>query len=234
MRPWHATLFFVLLPLVVQAQDVPFNAYSVPDYALNASVNRYSWLVNRHLLVPQGRQPGTTRAAGQGSQRTVFAPRARSGNAVRLLAASAPQARRHQIEQQLMAALALYRKVETRFGLPENDVASATAAFLAGTYMAYHGIDFPDENFKPLVAQMRGVLGQNVQFSRLGNALRQEMYEQMASVGMLMALAQMQLRQSPDAAASATLRHTAKTYLDQFLGMDADVISLGPQGLAVR
>ena len=222
------------MPLVVQAQDVPFNAYSVPNYALNASVNRYSWLVNRDLLVPQGRQPGTTRAAGQGTQRTVFVPSARSGNAVRSLAASAPQAQRQQIEQQLTAALDIHRKLEARFGLPKNDVASATAVFLAGTYMAYHGIDFPDENFKPLVAQMRGILGRNVQFSRLGNAVRQEMYEQMASVGTLMAVAQIQLRQSPDAAASAMLRRSAKTYLDQFLGMDADVISLGPQGLAVR
>ena len=234
MRPWHGSLFFVLLPLVVQAQDVPFNAYSVPDYALNASVNRYSWLVNRHLLVPQGRKPTATRAARQDTSPTMFRPSARSGNAVRLLAASAPAAQRQQIEQQLTAALALYRKVETRFGLPGNDVASATAAFLAGTYMAYHGIDFPDQHFKPLVEQMRGMLGKNEQFSRLGNGVRQEMYEQMASVGMLMAMAQMQLREAPDAAASAALSQTARTYLDQFLGVNADAIRLGPQGLVVR
>lgn len=234
MRLWYAPLFLVSLPLAVQAQDVPFNAYSVPTYALNASVNRYSWLVNRHILFPRTDKPAATRAPRQNAQRTVFTPSARSGNAIRSLAASAPPAQRHQVEQQLTAALAAYRKLEARFNLPENDVASATSALLAGSYMAYHDVDFPDKNFKPLVTQMRGILQRNEPFSRIDDGARQQMYEQMASVGTLLAMSQIRLRQAPDAAASAALRQTAKTCLDQFLGMDADMIRLGPHGLAMR
>ena len=130
--------------------------------------------------------------------------------------------------------LQLHQGVERKFGVPARDLAGAAAAYVTGAYMAYHHTNVPDAWFPPLVAQMRNILAAEPAQANAPLPVRQEMYEQMASVGMLMALAQMQLRQSPDAAASATLRHTAKTYLDQFLGMDADVISLGPQGLAVR
>jgi hypothetical protein len=112
-----------------------------------------------------------------------------------LMAAHYPSASRQQAERVFLDLLSGYSKIERQFDIPKRDVAGSVAAFLAGSYMAYRNVDFPDEHFKPLVAQMRQIIGTNPDFAKASNAEKQEMYEQMAILGMFMATTQMASRQ---------------------------------------
>lgn len=146
------------------------------------------------------------------------------------LVASYPPAQRDQVAQSMAGLLARYREIESRFGLAPNDVAGAVAAFVAGNYMAYRDVDFPDAGFLPLVQQMRGVMAALPQFRDATDAQKQQLYEEMAVVGLHMALQRAELR-GASAAARAQLRRTAKSHLDQFLQMDCSRLALGVNGL---
>lgn len=150
------------------------------------------------------------------------------------LASHYPSTSKPLVERTFNDLLAGYKKIERNFQVPPHDVAGAVAAFLAGSYMAYHNVDFPDEDFPPLVRQMRQVLGTSPQFARASNAEKQEMYEHLAILGMFMATTQMALKERPDAQLAANMRQAAKGYLEQFLKTDADRVKITRTGLVIQ
>jgi len=150
------------------------------------------------------------------------------------LASQYPAASRAEAERVFRELLQRYGQLEQRFGLEKGDVAGSVAAFIAGNYMAYHNSGFPDENFLPLVNQMRTVLANNPEFQQASPQARQETYEQMALVGMLMATGQMALARQPNPQALANMQSAAKGYLEQFLKTDADRLQLTAQGLSIH
>jgi hypothetical protein len=158
-----------------------------------------------------------------------FVPDA-SAPAAKRLVASYPPEQQPQVAQAMAELLARYRALEERFGLEPNDVAGAVAAFVAGNYMAYRDVEFPDAGFMPLVRQMRGVIAALPQLRDASDAQKQQLYEEMAVVGMHMALQRAELR-GASAAAKAQLRRTAKAHLDQFLQTDCSRLALGDNGL---
>ncbi|HUG23533.1 DUF6683 family protein [Piscinibacter sp.] len=128
--------------------------------------------------------------------------------------------------------LARYRQIESRFGLPERDAAGAVAAFIAGHYMAYRDVDFPDADFPALVAQMRAVIETNPGFANGSDADKRILYEQMAATGMQMAWQREQLKREPNATLHAQLSQTAKTQLEGFLKMDVTRLRIAAHGLS--
>ena len=138
-----------------------------------------------------------------------------------------------QVRTEFRKLLDGFRQIEKQFGLPPNDVASAVAAFLAGSYMGYRNANFPDEHFKPLVAQMREALATDARFAQTGHAERQDMFEQLATLGMLMATTQIGLQRQPDAGIEARMRQTGKAYLEAFLKTGAERVRLTAAGLRV-
>ena len=138
------------------------------------------------------------------------------------------------MQQTLHELLAGYRQIEQKFDVQRNDVSGAVAAFIVGSYMAYRDVDLPDEHFKPLVEQMRQVLAGEPAFAKATNAQKQELYEQMATLGMLMAATQEGLKQQPNEQLAAAMRKAAKSYLEEFLKVDAAKVSLTAQGLVIR
>jgi hypothetical protein len=155
------------------------------------------------------------------------------------LAASYPQPARAEAQRTFTQLLAQYRnKIEPTFAIPKNDIAGSVAAFLAGSYMAFHNVDFPDENFKPLVNQMRIIIGGNAEFAQATDAEKQELYEQMAILGMFLAGTQMELKNQPNhpqaAQIKTNMRQAAKGYLEQFLKTDADRVQITANGLVLR
>ncbi len=100
--------------------------------------------------------------------------------------------------------------------------------------MVYHGVDFPDEKFKPLVAQMQQVIGSTPEFAKASDAEKQEAYEQMAILGMFMAATQMALQQQPNPQIAANLKQAGKGYLEQFLKTDADRVRITDKGLVIQ
>lgn len=150
------------------------------------------------------------------------------------IAAHYPSHARAEAERVFGELLVGYGKIERQFGIPRRDVAGSVAAFVAGSYMAYHNADFPDEHFKPLVNQVREMIAGNPEFARASDAEKQELYEQMAILGMFMANAQMALKERPDAQIAANMKQAAKGYLEQFLKTPADRVQITARGLELR
>jgi hypothetical protein len=155
------------------------------------------------------------------------------GLARRLAPKATPEAQQ-ALAQEMEALLGKYRLMEERFELPHGDVPGAVAAFIAGNYMALRDVDFPDQGFTALVAQVRALLAGRPHLHNGTPQQRQQVFQEMVIGGMQMALARDQLRQQPDARASAQLRQAAKARLDEFLRMDTKQLRITERGMAMQ
>ena len=188
---------------------------------------------------PQGMDRGRSNASGTSAPRqsTIVKPVSASRMPA-MLAQAYPEAARSQAERSFKQLLAGYHQIEQRFGVPRYDVAGAVAALLVGSWMAYHQSDFPDEHFAPLVQQMRGIISRNPDFAAADAQQKQEMYEQLAILGMMTATTQLALKQNPDAPnaerAQANLSKAGKGYLEEFLKTDASRVQFTARGLELR
>ncbi|MFC4254686.1 hypothetical protein GRI97_04565 [Altererythrobacter xixiisoli] len=125
-----------------------------------------------------------------------------------------------------------YGQVARQLGVPDNDVAGAVAAFIAGSWMAYHDRDVADADFPVLVAQMREVLQATPDFVDAPLAEKQDLHEQLAILGTTMALTRAQLQQQPNPALSAHMKAAARSYLTGFLKADPDRMVIDGKGLS--
>lgn len=145
-----------------------------------------------------------------------------------------PTEKRAEVTKVFGEVLNTYHKIEINFGIPKYDLAAAIAAFLAGSWSAYHNQAFPDENFLPLVEQIRGIIASNPQLQEANVAQKQEMYEQMAIIGTFMALTQQGLLQQPNSQITANMQQTAKGYLEKFLQVNVDNITFTREGMTIK
>ena len=150
------------------------------------------------------------------------------------LASHYPAGVRAQAQQLFGDLLEGYGRIEQQFDIPKRDLAGAVSAFIVGCYVAYHDVDFPDENFRPLVRQMRQALAARDDIERIPVADRQEAYEQLAILGMFMATTHLALKQSPQPAVAADLRRVARSHLEAFLKVDAERVDITGQGLVIK
>lgn len=150
------------------------------------------------------------------------------------LAAHYPAQKRAQVEQYFKQLLDAYGEVEEKLGLPRNDLPGALASFLAGSYMAYTNVPFPDDHYKTLLAQMRGIVAGDSALVKASKVDKQEMFEHLAILGMLMATTQLALQKQPDAQRQASMHEAAKGYLERLLRTDADRVRIDAQGLSIR
>jgi len=238
-------LLLCLAAPVAFSQDSPFTFQSgvFSNMMMQPNVDR---MFKRNMELAVGRRPDFSQRAGSikpgdlipfesgPSQATTIAPTITPGATVAKLVAHYPPASRSDAERVFRELLGRYPKIEQQFGIPRRDVAGSVAAFLAGSYMAYRNVDFPDEHFKPLVNQMRRMIGGNPEFARASNTEKQEMYEQMAILGMFMASTQMALKDRPNAQTTANMKQTAKGYLEQFLQTDAERVQITAKGLVLE
>ena len=149
----------------------------------------------------------------------------------RELAAQAPPARREALTQAYSQAFEGYRQLERKLGLPENDVANAMAAFIAGNYMALHQVEVPDASFVRLAAQLREALPRNPGFSAMSGAAKRKLYEQSAMQGMFMAVARLAFLKQPQPTAEHNYRAAARASLEAALQLPAEQIRIDAQGL---
>lgn len=229
--------------LPLQAQDMDW-ARRDHDFATR-QLDDFMWRHQRNLVNPVARavqrnaQPGaapqrqTPPATGQAAAASTVLPE-RAAQVPAAMAAHYPAEERARVQRTFEQLLQLHQAVERKFGVPARDLAGAAAAYLTGAYMAYHHTNVPDEWFLPLVAQMRGILAAEPAQANAPLPVRQEMYEQLAIVGMFAAVMQLGLKQQPDAAMEQRMRSAGKDYLEQLLKVDADRVQLTAQGLVVR
>lgn len=156
---------------------------------------------------------------------------AKSPTAAARLATAYPEAQRPKAKAMFDQMLSTYGQLATTLGVKENDVAGAVAAFIAGSWMAYHDKDVADADFPVLMKQMRGVLASTPAFANASLQQKQELHESFAILGTLMASTRIALKQQPDASTQAAMRAAAASYLEGFLGIKPDQIVIDSKGL---
>lgn len=114
----------------------------------------------------------------------------------------------------------------------QDDVGIAAAFFVLANLGACHGQQ-PDAAALPAVErQLRGLLAQTSAWRALGSAGQQSLFEQFALLGVLVNESRVAaLQQGPEA--QAHVRHAARGYLQQLLGLSPDRLSASVQGLSV-
>jgi hypothetical protein len=233
-----AVLSAAALASLPATAQVPMTVWSSPALMNTAILNQstYNFINNTERYkeeLGRGADADATSSSGTRMASTV-APTAARHSMPSKLAAHYPASQRQHMERTFTQVLDGYSQIESRFGIPRNDVAGAVAAFLVGSYMAYNDVDFPDEHFKPLVAQMRRTISSNPEFQRASNAEKQEMYEQMAILGTSLALTRDALKQQPNAQITSNIRQAGKGYLEQLLKTDAERVQITSAGLVLR
>lgn len=224
LRRWFA---LIVLGCVTQA------AAQVPNFGAPAS----NFLSSSRLVQQVG--TGAVQAAQSAQDAGAAAPgiivnRSGISTAPKKLAAAYPEKGRAEAERVFASLLALYPKVEQKFGIPANDLAAAVALFLVSSVEAYRGVSVEPEQFKALAAQLRAAMNANPDIAKTRDAEKQEMYEQTAIIGMFLQGIQEALKQTPNPQVAANMKVAAKNYLEQFLKTDPDQVAITARGLAIQ
>ncbi len=150
------------------------------------------------------------------------------------LAQRFPAAQRSAMTRAFEESFAFWRKLEAQLGLAPDDLAAGLAAFIAGNYAVFMQQEVPDDQFRTLVRQMQGLLGQSPGIQQASAAQRRAMFEQLAMVGTFMVVYREQLKTRPNPAEEVHFRQTAKANLETALGVGVERMRLGAQGLELR
>jgi hypothetical protein len=238
MKPLHAlaaglmTLVLAVATPRAGAMGWPPSPDALMDLANDAT---RSMMLRRVLKDAQaGAADAPPPSAAVAAMRITLAPGSPGAGVARRLAAQYPPAQQDEAERTFDQLLLAFRDIETRFGIPHNDVAGALAGLLAASVMASQDIDFPDRHFKPLVAQVRAALRKDAQFTAASPQHKRAMYEELATLGMFMSATRMALKQRPDPATQQRLRDAGRRYLQTWLQADPDQVAIGARGLVVR
>lgn len=173
-------------------------------------------------------------SADAGVTSPVLVEPAATPTAPALLAArhpGGPQAQR-QAKAMYQRCLTHYR-AHIQQGRAPDDVAAAAAWFVAANLEALHGQAVGIEQIAAVERQLRAVIAGHDGWHAASLQERQSLFEQLATLGVLVGETQAQARtQGP--AAIANVQRAARGYLLQLLGVDADALQLSPDGLAAR
>ena len=197
---WVAILATVSSASVARAGGDPTAGISIDVRKLGAGARRAD--------------PATTRVA------------ARRPRMPTVLAASTEPARRAQTEQLYTQLLQKFDEVADGLKVPRRDVAVAAAMYVGSAYSAYRGTQLSDAAFQALVGQMRGALAATPAFARAPLSQKQDMYEGLAIMGLVMAM-------SARTQTGAEVRELGKTALQAFLRGGIDAIELDDRGIRV-
>lgn len=235
------TPFFRLFVAIILAciSFQPSNTYgqyfSPPDFAVTYVPSSY-WLMGSPGIGVDYDKPSKK------SRRANSTPTATPSTLIALskspempakLAAKYPEADRKQIEKLYKDMLTLYPSIAKKLKVAPNDLAGALAAFVAGSWTAYHGQDFKDEYFLPLTRQMKALVANTKVFKAASLKEKQLVYEQMVIAGTLSAVTHEALKQKPNQQIRASLRNTGQKYLKEFFKVDANRVEIGKNGVTI-
>lgn len=185
---------------------------------------------------------GSSGGAGRGSLggasarqggTTTFQPVAAS-ILPRRLAAKTP-AHRDEAERFFAELLSTYRDLLREKRAPENDVARAVSFAVANSYSVYNdGRFLTDKQLEGLRGQMREVFTEDLQFQRLSNREKQELYESYAITGMYVSAMYDSASKDGDRKVVAWMRELARTQLEETFGVSVDKLVFTNDGVKYR
>jgi hypothetical protein len=189
-------------------------------------------LADKAAREERGRRAGTGAAARDVVALRADAPSAVQRNAAEL-ALHFPPEHRAVMTKAFADSMAVWTRLETKLGLPRNDVGGALAAFLVGNYMVLTGKDVSDEEFAAVVEQLRRQPSLRSMLGGQAPAALRNLYEQSAMTGTFMALAQKSQQTNPQPPAQqANLRHAARENL-RTVGLDPDRLQISARGISM-
>ncbi|GAB2876103.1 hypothetical protein GCM10027277_51860 [Pseudoduganella ginsengisoli] len=149
------------------------------------------------------------------------------------LAQHFPSEHRATMTKAFADSMGVWMQLETKLGLPRNDVGGALAAFLVGNYMVMTGKEVSDEEFGVVVEQLRRQPSLRSTLGGQSPAALRDLYEQSAMTGTFMALAWKSQQTNPQPAAQqANLRHAARENL-RTIGLDPDRLHISARGVSL-
>ena len=145
-------------------------------------------------------------------------------------------AMREQLAASYQAALDCYRRLagERLGGDGSDDVGAAVAFYIAVNLHALHGVDVAADALVPLENQLRAVTKLVANWDHAGIAERQDFFERIAIVAILVSGAASRAAASNDESARAEVRRNAHDYLQQLLGADPERMTFDAHGLVLR
>jgi hypothetical protein len=207
--------------------------------AINANqmVDRVRTSIRAAGVEPPPLAEGQQRKPRQGSKpaptKLAFKPSPKV-NMPRKLAATYPPARQREVEAAFVEMLSKFNQLERQFGQPQNDLATAFGAVIAGSHMGYSGKAFPDEYFVPLIGQMRVALQNSEAVHLATDAQKQETYQLLAIIGMTFAVAQIDQSARPNAKIRREIQAAGGQLLQGLLKVPPESVAFGPSGLILR
>ncbi|MDO5624126.1 MAG: hypothetical protein Q4G71_05510 [Pseudomonadota bacterium] len=130
--------------------------------------------------------------------------------------------------------LAFNDNVQQKYGVPKNNLATATALALVSSHAVYSGKPVPDAFIKPLVEQLQRTMEGDPKLKDMKIGEKNDVYLSLVGVGMWFYGMQADVQQNPDAAREARLRETAGSYFQRLAGAAPERVSFGRKGLVVR
>jgi hypothetical protein len=164
-------------------------------------------------------------------------------------AGAATLARSHAGAAARSQALALYQrcllhyrqKVQPRMQTPapadaasdktQDDVGRAAAYFVLANLSAVTGVEPEVQTLPAVERQLRYLLSNTQAWQHTDLAQRQALFEQLALLGVLVNESRL-VAQQQGAAAIVHVQQAARAYLQQLLGLDADLLSVSVRGLS--
>jgi hypothetical protein len=142
---------------------------------------------------------------------------------------------RRQLVASYERCLRIYREI-ARSQAPDttdDDLGAAMALFVAANLLALHGVDADRALMPRLERQLRGVSRRASNWDACSPAQRQTFFERIAILAVLVSGSHARAAaQGP--AERAKVRAAARLYLQDMLGLNPELLTLGPEGLAVR
>jgi hypothetical protein len=114
--------------------------------------------------------------------------------------------------------LTFEQTIPRTYGIPANNLASAYAAVLAGSYAAYTNRPFPENAVKPLFEQARRGMLDNPQISQVRLEDKAAMYQVWVGTGMYLLGWQANLAKNPDPQQQAKMQKAGANVLRSMLG----------------
>ena len=148
-------------------------------------------------------------------------------------AQSQDAATRAELEAMYTRCLQTYRDAIRPQDGEHDDVGAAMALFVGANLHALNGATATPAMLEALEQQLRSVTCRSADWDAASKEQRQFFFERTAILGVLMAGNHAKAK-AQGAAALAALRRIAREYLQQLLGFNADALTIGPDGLAMR